>query len=73
MIEADGFITCHPAPVNDLPGLHEARGIIADTPHHSDTTIARACEAVMSLSDDAGERAKARGLLAVVQGERRSA
>ena len=71
MTAPDSYIT--QSPSRDLPGLTEARGVIADAAHHDDTTIARACEAVMGLSDDAGERARARDLLAIIEGERKSA
>ena len=56
-------------PLQTAATLRAARAVIADTPHHDDATLARACRAVIDHSHDPDERARAADLLALVQGE----
>ena len=63
MTESDGFTTVHP-PLDGGPGLTEARGRLADAPHHSDAELIEACGVILAMSDDAEERAEARAMLA---------
>lgn len=46
--------------------LSEARGILADAPHHPDARVVLAARIIAGLAGDQNERAEARGLLEIM-------
>lgn len=71
-IEADGFITCHPAHATTQPGaastdLADARAVLADMIHHADADVIAAARTVMRDSAEHDERAAALQLLEILQ------
>lgn len=46
--------------------LAEARGILADAPHHPDARVILAARIIAGLAGDASERAEAQGLLEIM-------
>ncbi|MEQ8292514.1 MAG: hypothetical protein RIA08_09930 [Roseovarius sp.] len=73
-IEADGFITCHPAQATTLPGparmtLAEARAVRADLTSHDDRMLIESCRVIAdeTVSDD--ERESATALLAILEND----
>lgn len=53
--------------------LAAARGALADIAHQDDTVTRAACQSIIEHSDSASERAKARDLLHLIDGEGQSA
>ena len=47
--------------------LSEARGILADAPHHPDARVILAARIIAGLAGDASERAEALGLLGLLE------
>ena len=47
--------------------LAEARGILADAPHHPDARVILAARIIAGLAGDASERAEALGLLGLLE------
>lgn len=46
--------------------LAEARGILADAPHHPDTRVILAARVIARLAGDPNERAEAQGFLEIM-------